>query len=50
MRNSSGSESKVSSATLTKSSGFILHHWTQTAHPHRVASVILFIVVALFGP
>src|SRR6266852_2576845 len=44
-RNSSGSESKVSSATLTKSSRFIPSPLTHGERPHRVASVILFIVV-----
>jgi hypothetical protein len=32
---------------LTKCSRFILHPLAQTAHLHRVASVILFIVVTL---
>src|SRR5882762_5781141 len=50
IRNSSGSESKVSSATLTKSSRFILHPLTQIrARSLRVAVVGVFILVIFFA-
>src|ERR1700747_3571830 len=46
LRNSSGNESHVSSATLTNSSRSILHQQTQTRAPAlRVAVVFIFILV-----
>jgi hypothetical protein len=50
LRNSSGSESKVSSATLTKSSRSILHPpKTIRGRSLRVAIVCVFIIVTFFA-
>src|SRR5437763_4823078 len=49
LRNSSGSESKASSATLTNSSRSILHPLTPRGRSLRVAVVRVFILVIFFA-
>jgi hypothetical protein len=48
LRNSSGSESKVSSATLTKSSRFILLPPYQTRVPSLRVTVVIVVIIVIF--